>query len=158
MIRPFQKQFNSLNSLPSFNDPHKDNINLEFYDYYDNEENNTEEDVVYSLYGRLNSIWYFLTLQNKIRKVSKWRLSSIISLLDEYDFNDQIEKDIKKTEADEIDAKKEYVREKRFYPVPVNVGCIKGAQCCYDPHCRNFCSLCYGKNLFDVQKPIPTSR
>ena len=40
----------------------------------------------------------------------------------------------------------EYVREKRFYPVPVNVGCIKGAQCCYDQHCRAFCSLCYGKN------------
>ena len=27
----------------------------------------------------------------------------------------------------------------------VNVGCIKGAECCADPHCRAFCSLCYGK-------------
>ena len=56
MILPFQKTFNSLNSLTSFNDPNKDDINEEFYHYYDNEENNTEEDVVYNLYGRCKSI------------------------------------------------------------------------------------------------------
>ena len=52
MIRPFQKKFNSLNSLASFNDPMKDDINEDFYNYYDNEEKHTEEDVVYNLYGR----------------------------------------------------------------------------------------------------------
>ena len=66
--------------------------------------------------------------------------------------NDKIEEDIKKTEANENDDEERYVREKRFYPVPVNVGCIKGAQCCYDPHCRNFCSLCYGKSIPDLLK------
>ena len=38
-----------------------------------------------------------------------------------------------------------YLRRKRFYPVHVNVGCIKGATCCADLNCRPFCSLCYGK-------------
>ena len=54
--------------------------------------------------------------------------------------------DVKKSTHEE-DESDEYVRQKRCYPVPVNVGCIKGAQCCYDPHCRAFCSLCYGKNI-----------
>ena len=47
--------------------------------------------------------------------------------------------------ANKMEEKEEYMRQKRFYPVHVNVGCIKGPECCANPHCRAFCSLCYGK-------------
>ena len=75
---------------------------------------------------------------------------SIFDLLfassDEYSVKDNNEKEEEEAANTGNISNEEYVRDKRFYPVPVNVGCIKGAQCCYDPHCRAFCSLCYGKN------------
>ena len=70
----------------------------------------------------------------------------IFAFLDEYPVMNKNEKYEEEAITMDDKSNEEYVREKRFYPVPVNVGCIKGAQCCYDPHCRAFCSLCYGKN------------
>lgn len=36
-------------------------------------------------------------------------------------------------------------REKRFYPMHINIGCVKGFRCCEDAKCKPFCTLCYGK-------------
>ena len=69
----------------------------------------------------------------------------IFAFLDEYPVKNNNEKYEEEAITTDNKSNEEYVRDKRFYPVPVNVGCIKGAQCCYDPHCRAFCSLCYGK-------------
>ena len=76
-----------------------------------------------------------------------WFLKLYHWILDEYQSNDIDENGEKEYSKADTKLNDEYVREKRFYPVPVNVGCIKGAQCCYDPHCRAFCSLCYGKKI-----------
>ena len=56
MILPFRKKTNTLNSLPAYNDrkiyPNKDDIQDEWYHYYDNDEDSRDADVVYNLYGK----------------------------------------------------------------------------------------------------------
>ena len=47
----------------------------------------------------------------------------------------------------EADEEEEVFRHKRFYPMHVNIGCVKGYKCCTDARCKPFCTLCYGKNI-----------
>ena len=106
-----------------------------------------EDEVVYNLYGSIvQLIQYYCFISSD----NIWHIiSSICTLLmskswlsedDEYDSLHEIGIDYEEDAVAD-----EYLRHKRFYPVHVNVGCIKGAKCCADPKCRPFCSLCYGK-------------
>ena len=40
------------------------------------------------------------------------------------------------------------LRYKRFFPLHVNIGCVKGYKCCENSRCKPFCSLCYSKFLY----------
>ena len=57
-----------------------------------------------------------------------------------------------KEAASSLDEASEVFRHKRFYPMHVNIGCVKGYKCCTDARCKPFCTLCYGKTiLFNSQ-------
>ena len=52
-----------------------------------------------------------------------------------------------KEAASSLDEASEVFRHKRFYPMHVNIGCVKGYKCCTDARCKPFCTLCYGKTI-----------
>ena len=63
----------------------------------------------------------------------------------------KLEKRNEKNE-EKADEASEVFRHKRFYPMHVNIGCVKGYKCCTDARCKPFCTLCYGKTiLFNSQ-------
>ena len=53
-----------------------------------------------------------------------------------------------KEAASSLDEASEVFRHKRFYPMHVNIGCVKGYKCCTDARCKPFCTLCYGKTIY----------
>jgi hypothetical protein len=59
-------------------------------------------------------------------------------------YQNRIKKQQQQQNTQQVNPVVDFARQKRFYPMHVNIGCVKGISCCEDPKCKPFCSMCYG--------------